>query len=86
MLLVEFVLAAALPELGAVHRPALDRAFFEWRQHQTTEMLEEFERQKRIGEVERWGVSGGLFAVLAGVTIFLFPGRKGEQGSAADGS
>jgi hypothetical protein len=81
LLIVELVLAVALGQMGFIHRSEFDRAFMDWHQHRTVETRQAFERQKRITELERWGFSGVLFAVLAGTTIFAFwLRRRGEPG------
>ena len=80
-LFVELLLAVALGQIGHSDSPAMARAFLEWRQHPSSETSKEFERQKRITELERWGLSGVVFAALGGATIFVFWLRRGEPGT-----
>jgi hypothetical protein len=75
----ELVLAVALGQIGTLRRHELDRAWLEWHQRPTAETREALERQKRIAEVQRVGISAVVFVVLAGATIFVFWLRRGEQ-------
>lgn len=69
LLAVELLAAVALGQMTHVDRPAMARAWAEWRQHPTDETRAAFEREKRTTEVQRWGVSGVVFAVLASGSI-----------------
>ena len=80
-LFVELLVAVALGQIGHMDNPAMARAFLEWRQHASSETREEFERQKRITELERWGFSGVVFAALGGATVFVFWLRRAEPGA-----
>jgi len=84
LLFVELLVAVALGQIAHVNRPALPRAFSEWRQRPTPETREAFERQKLITEGLRWAFSGMMFAGLAGTTIFVYWLRKGEPGTAGN--
>ena len=81
LLFVELLVAVALGQVGHIDRPAMARAFLEWRQHPSDETRGEFERQKRITELVRWGFSGVVFVVLGGATVFVFWLRRGEPGT-----
>jgi hypothetical protein len=85
LLCVEFAAAVALGQFGTLHRRELDRAWLERREHPTMETRAIFERQKRITELQRWGLSGVVFAVLAGATILVYWIRKGEPGASPNG-
>jgi hypothetical protein len=85
LLCVELAAAVALGQFGSLHRRELDRAWLERREHPTMETRAIFERQKRITELERWGLSGVVFAVLAGATVLVYWIRKGEPGASPNG-
>ena len=78
LLAVEFVVAVVLGQVGHVKSSSLDRAWFAWYKHPTTETREAFEHEKRIVELERLGFSGVVFVMLAGATIFVCWARKGK--------
>src|SRR5437773_10512403 len=83
LLVIEFLAAFTLGQVATVRSRRLDRAWFESQQRPTTDTRERFERQRRITELQRWGFSGVLFAVIAGATILVFRAMKGEQDGAA---
>ena len=84
LLVVELLVAIGLGQIAHVDRQETARAFMEWRQHPTNETRQAFERQKRITEIQRWGFSGVVFAVLAGVTVSVFRIRRGEPVASGD--
>jgi hypothetical protein len=85
LLCIEIAVAVAVGQFGTFHRRELDRAWVEQREHPTIETRAIFERQKRITELQRWGLSGVVFAVLAGSTILVYWIRKGEPGASPNG-
>src|SRR5207247_2081600 len=86
LLVIEFLAAFTLGQVATVRSSRLDRAWLESQQRPTTDTRERFERQRRITELQRWGFSGVLFAVMAGATILVSRARKGEQDGAANRS
>jgi hypothetical protein len=78
LLSVELLLAVAFGLMGHMDRPAMARAWLEWRQHPSDETHGAFERQKRIADIENWSLSAGVFVALAGVTVFVYWIRRGE--------
>ena len=85
LLCIEIAVAVAVGQFATFHRRKLDRAWLEQREHPTIETRAILERQKRITELERWGLSGVVFAVLAGATILVYWIRKGEPGASNGG-
>jgi hypothetical protein len=79
LLAVEIAVAIAIGQVGHVDRPEMARAFVAWQQNPTPESRHAFETEKRIADLERWGFSGVVFAFLAGVTVFVYRMRRGEQ-------
>ena len=77
---LELLVAVALGQMGHVDRPATARTFLEWRQNPTPETRQAFERQKRITEIQRWALTGVVFAVLAGATVLVYRIRRGGPG------
>jgi hypothetical protein len=75
---LELLVAVALGQIGHIDRPATARAFLEWRQNPTPETRQAFERQQHITEIQGWGFSGVVFAVLAGATVLVYRIRRGE--------
>ena len=86
LLVIEFLAAFTLGQVATVRSSRLDRAWLESQQRPTTDTRERFERQRRITELQRWGFSGVLFAVIAGATILVFRAMKGAQDGGAPGS
>ena len=84
-LFIELTIAVVLGRLGMLHRSELDRAWSEWRQHPTAETREAFDKQKRIAEIERWGLSGVVFAVLVGVTVLVYRVKRIEKAATPNG-
>ncbi len=71
-------MVVALGQIAHLDRPAMARAWEEWRQHPTVESHLAFERQQRITKVQRWAFSAVVFAVLAGATLLLYRIRQRE--------
>ena len=86
LLVIEFLVAFTLGQVATIRSSRLDRAWLESQQSPTTDTHERFERQRRITELQRWGFSGVLFAVMAAATMLVFRARKGEQDGPANGS
>ncbi len=82
LLLIELLVSIALGQIGHVDSPAMARAYMAWQQNPAPETRQAFDRERRITEFVRWGVSGGVLVVLATATVFVYWIRKGEQGAA----
>ena len=71
LLIVELVVAYLAAGAGCILRQAEVRAFAAWHDNPTPETRAEFDRQKRISELESLGLSGVLFSGMAGATLFV---------------
>jgi hypothetical protein len=69
LLAAEFVIAYLVVGSGCILRQAEVRAFAAWHDNPTPATRAEFDRQKRITEIESLTISGMLFCGMAGVTL-----------------
>jgi hypothetical protein len=84
LLAIELLVVVALGQIAHVDRPAMARAWAEWRQHPTIETRQAYERQKRTAEIQRWAFTGVVFAVLAVATVLIYRVRRGEPVASGD--
>jgi hypothetical protein len=84
LLAVELLVVVTLGQIAHVYRPAMSRAWAEWRQHPTIETRQAYERQERITEIQRWAFTGVVFVMLAGATVLLYRVRRGEPVASGD--
>ncbi len=78
LLLIELCVAVALGQIAHVDSPSMDRAYVAWQENPTPQTRQAVDRERRLIEVVRWSFSGGVFATLAGITVFVYRMRRGE--------
>ena len=69
VLFAELLLAIFLAHSGCFYSQKLNRAYLTWYETRTPESRVAFDRQKRIEEYYRLGISAVFFGGMAGITL-----------------
>lgn len=72
ILIAELFIAYFFLAPTCIHRPETARSFAAWQQNPTPETRVEYDKQRRITNLESLGFSAICFTLMAGITIFAF--------------